>query len=646
MRIQFSHFRYFPLCTFYSIYILLGIVLRSVLIFFTPEKGVFSSLITLMSSFVVGFFFDTITISYILFPWFLVITCIPFTSLSTVWYKKVTFFIALIQIFFILFVFVSEVVFWEEFTSRFNFIAVDYLIYTQEVVQNIVESYPLPLLLSLIAIIGVGLLFSIKNYLIPLCVEEKQSTRVAIPIIYCVFIISTSFIVNHNWKNFSQNTINNSLAGNGVYEFVAAFFNNELGYGQFYQSIALEEAANIVKKDIEEEGGIFTDDSALSFLHKRIAKGPQNNLNIILISVESLSSKYMAQFGEVRNITPFLDELSEKSLFFSNLYATGTRTVRGLEALTLSLPPTPGQSIVRRPQNEGLITMGSVLKDKGYETYFYYGGYGYFDNMNYYFGNNSYVVADRVIIPEEEIAFSNAWGVADESLYDSVIRSIDSRNSSDPFFYHVLTTSNHRPFTYPDGRIDIPSGEGRHGAVKYTDWALKDFFEKASKKEWFNNTIFVVVADHTAGGAGKTDLPLERYHIPMFIYSPKHIVARNFTTLTSQIDIVPTLLSILNVSYESTFMGYDVLNLSSIDKARAFIGTYQNLGYYSAVDSVLTILQPKFIVKQENANRSFAEQTPLLNKKEGDIKKAIAYYEYASYLFKNKLLKNEQIRSE
>ena len=163
-------------------------------------------------------------------------------------------------------------------------------------------------------------------------------------------------------------------------------------------------------------------------------------------------------------------------------------------------PPTPGQSILRRPGNEGLFTIGSIFQDAGFDTRFIYGGYGYFDNMNNFFGNNGFDITDkggrfepgdhftgaRNIIDDQYIHFANAWGICDEDLYDAVIRDADVRYAKQqPFFDFVMTTSNHRPYTYPDKKIDIPSGSGRDGAVKYTDFAIGEFLKKVSSKPWF-----------------------------------------------------------------------------------------------------------------------------------------------------------------
>lgn len=626
--------RYKPLLPLFFFSIVLGFILRIVLLCMT--SGFSYTPWVLSSSFVLGAFFDSVTSMYVLFPWFLFITCIPSRLLSTSWYKISTYLITLCYTCIYYFVFVAEITFWEEFASRFNFIAVDYLIYTHEVINNIVESYPLAWLLSAIFVVSVVTsLYLIRFYPKKYTVLPKE--RWAFCTCYMVIIV-VSLVVNNRWKNFSTNTLNNSLAGNGIYEFVAAFFNNQIEYRAFYKTIPLQEAVQIVKKDfLREEGVTFIEPlSDLSFRYKRTYKGSQNNLNMVLVIVESLSSKYMSRYGESRNITPFLDTFASQTLFFSNVLATGTRTVRGLEALSLSLPPTPGQSIVRRKNNTGLRTMGNVLKEAGYDTYFYYAGYGYFDNMNAYFSGNAYDVVDRLSIDENLVVFSNAWGIADESLFAAVLRSIDTRKTEKPFFYTVLTTSNHRPFTYPDNRIDIPSGEGRHGAVKYTDWSLQHFIEEAAKKPWFDNTIFVIVADHTAGGAGKTELPLKRYHIPLFIYAPKHIKPREIDTVISQIDIVPTLLGLLNVSYVSSFMGHDVLRMKNY-VPRAFVGTYQELGYYE--NDVLTILEPKGVLFQQKVVPDYGAQITqkTLNTRLAD--KAVAYYQYASYLFTNGLLR-------
>ena len=156
-----------------------------------------------------------------------------------------------------------------------------------------------------------------------------------------------------------------------------------------------------------------------------------------------------------------------------------------------------------------------------------------------------------------------------------------------PFFNHIMTVSNHRPFTYPNNKIDIPGDvKSRDGGVKYTDYALKQFFAMAQKQPWFKNTVFVIVADHCASSAGKTELPLDKYRIPALIYSPGFIAPQKYDQLMSQIDVMPTVMGLLNFNYQSKFYGQDVFQ--SDYKPRALIATYQDLGFIK--DNVLTII--------------------------------------------------------
>jgi phosphoglycerol transferase MdoB-like AlkP superfamily enzyme len=251
--------------------------------------------------------------------------------------------------------------------------------------------------------------------------------------------------------------------------------------------------------------------------------------------------------------------------------------------------------------------------------------------MNAFFGNNDYRIVDRMSIPTSRIPFENIWGVADEALFDQVLDEVDaSYRQGHPSFTHVMTTSNHRPFTYPEGRIDIPSHSGREGGVKYTDYAIGRFIDMARNKPWFKDTVFVIVADHCASSAGKTELPVARYHIPMIVYSPAHVQPGTMDRLASQIDAGPTLLGMLNFSYASRFIGRDILH-SPPEEDRAFISTYQSLGYLK--HGILTVLQPRrqvaaFAIDQA----SNATPVPVDQKL---LQEAIAYYQGTSELVKD-----------
>jgi len=347
----------------------------------------------------------------------------------------------------------------------------------------------------------------------------------------------------------------------------------------------------------------------------------------VLVTMESMGADFLKSFGGAKRLTPYLDRLAADGMRFTQVYATGTRTVRGLEALALSIPPTPGQAVIKRKNNKGFQTLGGVFRAQGYDPLFIYGGYSYFDNMQDFFAGNGYTVIDRTSLPASEISHETIWGVADEDLFRQVIREIDARDAAGKkVFAHVMTTSNHRPYTYPSGRIDIPPGSGREGAVMYADWAIGDFIRRASKRPWFKDTMFVFIADHTAHGRGRTDLPPENYRIPLIIYSPGNVAPQTIDTVASQIDVGPTILALLNVSYTSRFFGQDILTEGRRHQ-RALMSNYLTVGYLE--NNVLVELAPKRRVRVSEADsgRELPADDP---RRLHWIAEAIAHYQVAT----------------
>lgn len=584
---------------------------------------------------------DMIFFCYFFIPLILYFAFLPKSVLTRPWHKKFLQVMSFLAIVFFVFLGHCEWFFWNEFHSRFNFIAVDYLVYTQEVIGNIFESYPMNrVYVSVLVISASGyLLFRkwIKREINRL--EEKSLPRRFGEAAGCLTLpILAFFIFADVAHGISSNRLVDQLARNGLYEGFSAFRKNKLDYETFYTKLKLKTVLDEITPELTSTNGKSQVDPNGRSVRNILNAGPEKRHNVIFILVESLSAKYLGSFGNDERITPYLDRLAKESLLFKQIYATGLRTVRGIEAVTLSLPPTPGYSVVKRPKNENLFSLGAIFKERGYETKFLYGGFGYFDNMNYFFGNNGFHVIDRSQFSSEEITFANIWGVADENLFSKVLKEADlSFAKQRPFFNFVLTTSNHRPYTYPDGRIDIPSKTSREGAVKYTDYAIGTFIEKAKEHDWFKDTLFVIIADHCAGGAGKTEIPIRNYHIPMMVYAPKIIPPGTVTTLASQIDVPPTILGLLNFTYLSKFFGKDILKLIPSEQ-RLVLGTYQNLGYFK--DGTLVTLSPKEQVTFESYDL-LKEKTGPSQSNQKRLNEAIGYYQYANYLLKHDLYRWE-----
>ncbi len=611
------------------------------------------NIIDFLRTILTGLFFDIGTASFIILTSTIYFVLMPNRWIGSIVDKVLVWIFTSLTLFIFVLAFFSEITFWDEFKTRFNFIAVDYLIYTHEVVSNIEQSYPLPILISgVLLLTGLFLFIFWKSAAFRNTFSFKASMKQRLIVFVSVFAVAgffTVFITNSQ-AEWSTNRYNSEISKSGVYSFFAAFRNNQMSYEKFYSSIDEDKAFAIVRQKLGADNATFSE--AGRSIHRKITNSAESttpNKNVVFILVESLSGSFMKEFGGEKNITPFLDSLAQKSVFFTDLYATGNRTVRGMEAVTLCIPPTPGQSIVKRPENSNLYTVSNVFNSKGYVSNFFYGGDGYFDNMNSYFGGNGFTIYDRgrgsVLsdkikttrnnITDDEVTFENAWGVCDGDIFRKMTKVADDHFAKNELFFNfVMTTSNHKPYSYPNNTIDIPSGTGRAGAVKYTDYALREMFEVAKTKPWYKNTIFVIVADHCASSAGKDEIDVANYHIPAFIVNLPEENNMKVRKQCSQIDLFPTLFGLMKWNYESDFFGKDVIREDF--ETRALVGTYRKLAMLKNTD--VMILSDQKIqasykwnkadnsLKSTKMNQEFLEET-------------ISWYQTADYLFTKKLLK-------
>ncbi len=637
----------------YLIFIAISFISRTILLSMSFADVSLNPL-HLLWSYLGGLFMDTIAFSYFMIPFVLFLMFVPVQLMSVKVRKIAAWVVYFITFYILIFNAVSEYLFWDEFGVRYNFIAVDYLVYTTEVLGNIKESYPLPALISGILLADVALLFFVvkKGWLDVAdnssMVLKKRLTSglklLAIPVVSFILIKNTTVEI-------TKNRYNNELAKNGIHSLFAAFLNSELDYDVFYAVGDNQENFRQLRSILKTENSEYLNNETFDITRQIINSGEEKRYNVVFITVESLSAEFLGYkrnkkenpadfYGNVTNykgeITPYLDAIADSALLFTNLYAIGTRTIYGLEAVTLGAPPKPGQSVRKRPDNENMFSMGQLFKERGYQLKYIYGGNGYFDNMNHFFSNNGYQIVDRGDFEKEEITFGNTWGVCDQDLLNKALKECDkSFESGKPFYNHIMTTSNHRPFTYPDGVIDIPSHTSRAGGVKYCDLAIGEFIQKAKEKPWFNNTIFVIVADHCAGSAGQAELPFMEYQIPMIIYNPALVRPQQVDKLCSQIDAAPTLLGLLNWTYKTKFFGKDILKMQPSEE-RAFISNYQKLGFIK--NDRLTILSPQQKITHYQINPQTGEMktVPISDEYKNET---IIYYQSANYVFKNKLNK-------
>jgi len=586
-----------------------------------------------------GFFFDLLFLFYLI-PTLFLFKILFHKIFSQTILKFIYFLLAFWLFWLIIFSSISEVMFWDEFGSRFNFIAVDYLVYTHELIGTIKEEFNIKSIILILVFTSLLCCFISKKIILKriksynFVLEFKLFVASSFLAGFAYFFISTDKI------NISSNRYFNEAYKNGIYQLFSAFNSNYLDYNTFYPKIDEKTAARIIRGSVLESNSEFLNENSLD--ENNINRKVKNNrkvkdkYNVVLIIVESLSAEFLGAFGNQDNITPNIDKIAENGILFTNFYSTGTRTVRGIEASILSVPPTPGSSIVRREDMDSMFNFGSVLRKYGYKTNFVYAGNAYFDNLNNFFSSNEYLVTDSNDFSSNEITFSNAWGACDEDLYKKTIKICnEDYESGRNFFSVVLTTSNHRPYTFPENKIDLSTGS-RKSAVKYTDYAIMRLIEEAKTKKWFNDTIFIIMADHCASSAGKMSLPIEKYHIPLIIYAPNIVKAQKINTLSSQIDLAPTILDLLGISYKSKFFGKSIFNMTKDDE-RVFIATYQLLGYIE--NNYLCILAP---MKTPELYDIKSNTSTLIDNEEKlkVVNRAISYYQIAYKLYKERKMKN------
>lgn len=632
------------------IYLLSGIILRIVLwclyVDVVEDKV---GLVKLVQCILRGVLNDSIIAVYFSLVILILFSIIPKRIYDSKSFYYLWFVFSWLFIWGILFVFGAEIAFFEEFQSRFNLISVSYLLYPTEVIGNINQSYPMALIVIFTAITSFVTWFifyklgfwRLHNYQLSF---KRKALNLGVLV---VVIIIISNLISHNTLLPVGNRVESELSANGVSGFFRALKSFDLDYKQLYLTIKSEELSRHIKEQISLDGNDLSSPNSVwrEFKTQERIIPELKNKNVVILLQESLGSSWIESFGGKKGLSPNLDKLFKESLVFTNLYATGTRTVRGLEAVTASFPPIPSESIVKRNGSENIRTIGSVFRENGYETSFLYGGYGAFDNMNHYFETNSFEVNDRMDIKNPK--FGNIWGVSDEDLYRHTVEYLDQKSGSkSPQFLLVLSTSNHKPFTFPENSANIPVKRGgRDSGVRYADYAISKFLEEAKKHTWFDDTIFIIVADHDSRVYGKSYIPVEKYRIPMLVYSPKNITPQKVDSLMSQMDIGPTLFGLLGFNYSAPFLGQDILTKNyqgNSDKRYIPLNYNFEIGLFNGKklltlglnDSIKAFEVSKVPDSRPEANNQAQMQ---INKEEENL--VVSYFQSSYEAFTNNLMK-------
>jgi phosphoglycerol transferase MdoB-like AlkP superfamily enzyme len=444
--------------------------------------------------------------------------------------------------------------------------------------------------------------------------------------------------VNASNAVFSNDQLTNCLALNSTYTVLHALYalKHEASPSRMYGAMDEEEAYRRVRAYMSVPPGAFTD-PAVPLLHRQPADtNASRPRNVVIFLQESLGAEFVGCLGGMP-LTPELDRWSREGLLFTNLYCTGTRSVRGIEAVVSGFLPSPSESVVKLDgARTGFATIASVLRRHGYRASFIYGGMSNFDNMAAFFNGNGF---DRVIDQRDFDADGNTyamrgtWGYSDEDLARKANDYFKSLGDA-PFFSLMFSTSNHEPFEFPEGRIELFERPANtvHNAIKYADFCIGRFLELARREAYFENTLFLVVADHNTRTYGKNLVPVHKFRIPALLIGPGVPAGERHDKLASQIDLPVTLLGLAGVETEHPMPGRDLSRLHDTVPGRALMQFMETNAF--RVEDRLVILQPgKPPVQFRVANDSTLHPVPLDAALSRD---ALAHVVAAELLYKNK----------
>jgi phosphoglycerol transferase MdoB-like AlkP superfamily enzyme len=534
---------------------------------------------------------------------------------------------------FLLFV---EFFFFDEFKARFNTVAIDYLIYPTEVFINIWQSYHVGVVLAFCLVLSLGWLFAASRLFGPMWERpfpaKARLLHLAAAVALAALLVPT---LNIKGAHVSDDRTLNEVANNGALSFIVAGWTHNLDYAAFYKTLPAAEAYQRARRLLAESNTQYVEDG--QSIRRRVAGDPARpRLNVVIFLEESLGSEFWGCLGRKDTLTPEMDKLAaEEGMLFTNLYASGNRTVRGFEGVLSSFLPLPGDSIVKRDRSDNVETIARVLKRDGYASVFLYGGRGLFDGMRSFAVRNGY---DR-FVEQKHFAhptFTTIWGVCDEDLFLRAVEEFhELAKTNQPFCGTILSVSNHKPYTYPKGTIpEDPEQRRRENAVKYSDYALGRFFQAAKKEAFWTNTIFVVVADHGARVYGAQSIPIHSYEIPLVIAGPAVVKGPSrVSQLGCSLDVPTTVLGLLGRPYETLFFGRDLLR-SRPEEGRAFLNHNRDIGLLER--DRLVVLGLKQTVEFYQGDPKVVEMSVLPSPSDADReleKDAIAIYQVADDLY-------------
>jgi len=518
-------------------------------------------------TFIIGIRFDVVISGYILLLPFIIISVLFILNKHYAWIYRVLFYWVFILFTMAFAVCAADIPYFNQFFSRFSIGAFQWIDSPAFMFKMIFQE-PRYFIIILPLIVFLFLFFKLLRRIFKFSPDQSGSIHFSLKIVVSILFLGLIFIgirgriqekspIKVGTAYFCDNAFLNQLGLNPVFTLMRSYFDS---LDEKNKSITLIDD-NLAIQNVRKYLGIDQPIGDYPVARRILPDSSgENNYNVVIVIMESMSTAKMERHGNTKHLTPFLDSLSHKNYYFENIYTAGIHTFNGVFSTLFSFPAIYRQNPMKESTMFKYNGIGNTLKKNGYSTTYFTTHDGQFDNIEGFLRANDF---ENIITlsdyPSKEA--KTTLGVPDDFMFEFSIPVIDNLyKEKKPFFVAFMTASDHGPYYLPD--YFKPKNKNiKDQMVEYADWSLRKFISLASAKEWFSNTIFVFVADHGAPINAVYDIPMDYHHTPLIFYAPGILKeARTFDCIGGQIDIFPTIMGILNQSYINNTLGIDLLS--------------------------------------------------------------------------------------
>ena len=594
------------LFSFMLLMLLVFCVLRLALLFTNLEHAGSTSFQELLTAFAIGLRFDLRMAAYACLPMVLigVIRAPVYRSLCLYWY-------GFLLTTYVLMGFI-ELEFYREFQQRLNGLVLQYLKEDFATVMAMVWQ-GLPVLSYTLGWIIISLLL----WKLVIWLDQKFFGRIlytgfanlpVVALLALVLLIAARGTLRSGpplrWGDayHSENIFLNHLALNGSFTLIkAAIYDNQNNIDSHWlRSLPSDQALTVTRSLLVGVNDRIVDEERVPVrrISPAFRTGSKEPMNVVIILLESFSGRYVGALGNKAGVTPEFDSLSEEGVLFTRFFSNGTHTHQGIFATLSCFPNLPGyEYLMQQPEGRNAYS-GFTRLYPDYKSKFVYNGDFNWDNQLGYFRNQGFETFIGRYEYKNPVFIDPVWGVSDEDMFNRGAEEFKKLESEQPFYLVLQSLSNHLPYNLPkplkfEPVTDQEEMSERLTAMKYSDWALGEFFRKIKDTKAYQNTLFVILGDHGFGVKNQlTEIVLLRFHVPLLILGPglKEKYGSRIHRVGSQVDVIPTLIGQLGGNVRHQCWGRDLLNLSEEDRGFAIIKPSGNEDIIAIVEdsSVLT----------------------------------------------------------